>query len=160
MVWNELYFLLLFVLLAFSDVGELIWLLCTAVSRFILGCSLLRRYWPKCFICCSFSFPCIKKIMPWLISVRNNFLCANGKEERPLSPWFFFFCNSEVTNAEVVLKEIFWWILASLLGVFYFLGMGMEKPSVSMHRRNLLCLCLTSSCDLIARGFFDMTRFG
>lgn len=106
MVWNVFYFLLLFVLLSFSDVGELIWLLCTAVSRFILECSLPRRYWPKCFICCSFSFPCIKKKkMLWPISVRNNFLCANGKEETPFPPWFFFFCNSEVINAEVVLKE-------------------------------------------------------
>lgn len=68
-----------------------------------------------------------------------------GREK--VFPWFFFFYNSEVANAEVVLQEIFLWILASLLGVFYFLGMGMEKPSASVQ------LILTSFCDLIARPF-------
>lgn len=34
---------------------------------------------------------------------------------REIFPWFFFFCVSEVANAEVILQEIFLWILTSLL---------------------------------------------
>lgn len=43
---------------------------------------------PNCFFCCSFSFPCIKKNMLWQISLRNNFLCTSGEEERRFSPDF------------------------------------------------------------------------
>lgn len=47
------------------------------------------------------------------ISLGNNFLHTRG--EREDFPLLFLLCVSEVENAEVILQEIFMWILTSLL---------------------------------------------
>lgn len=45
------------------------------------------------------------------ISLGNNFLHTSGRVREKIFPSFFFFCASEVANAEVILQEIFLWIL-------------------------------------------------
>lgn len=98
--------------------------------------------------CCRFSFPCIKNPQKFALAnfSKKYFLTYKWRGREKVFPWFFF-CNFEVANAEVVLPERLLWILALLLGFFFhFLAMGMEKPAS-------IQVTLTSFCDLTARPF-------
>lgn len=95
-----------------------------------------------------------QKNMLWPISVRNNFLCTSGEEERRFSPDFCSSATLKLQMQKWFCKKYSCGYLLHFCVFFYCLGMGMEKPSASMQ------LILASFCDLIARPFLTWLGLG
>lgn len=130
--------------------GELTWLLCTAFSLFLQRSttSLPRRYLPT-FYLLYFSFPCIKTSNSNKKHALANFCKKLFFSVQRFSP-FFFFCNTEAANAEVVLQEMFLWILTSLLGCF------LLETTLSLWKTLSLCNSFWLAMRPHSKAFFDM----